>query len=61
MLNISSRTVGGHLSEIFGKLGVDTRTEAILYALKEGLIDINDVSINRDEIVQQRQTKQVEY
>lgn len=61
ILNISSRTVGGHLSEIFGKLGVDTRTEAILYALKEGLIDINDVSINRDEIVQHRQTKQVEY
>lgn len=50
LLSISSRTVGGHLAEIFGKLGVDTRTEAILYALREGMIDINDVSINRTEI-----------
>lgn len=50
LLNISSRTVAGHLSDIFGRLGVDTRTKAILYALKEGIIDINDVKIDMSGI-----------
>jgi DNA-binding NarL/FixJ family response regulator len=43
-LGISERTVQSHLSNIFSKLGVDSRTEAILKALKQGWLDISDLS-----------------
>ena len=33
-LGISVRTVQTHLANIFAKLGVDTRTEAVLYAVR---------------------------
>jgi len=34
-LSISDRTVQGHLANIYGKLHVTTRTEAVLFALRE--------------------------
>jgi DNA-binding NarL/FixJ family response regulator len=37
-LNISDRTVQGHLAAIYGKLGVSSRTEAVTRALKLGWI-----------------------
>jgi DNA-binding NarL/FixJ family response regulator len=37
-LNISDRTVQGHLATIYGKLGVASRTEAVTKALKLGWI-----------------------
>jgi DNA-binding NarL/FixJ family response regulator len=37
-LSISLRTVEGHLGNIFGKLGVGSRTEALLYAVKHRLL-----------------------
>ncbi len=43
-LNISERTVQAHLSNIFSKLEVESRTEAVLQALKEGWLDICDLS-----------------
>ncbi len=43
-LCISPHTVGTHLVNIFRKLGVDTRTEATLYTLKEGLLTVNDLT-----------------
>lgn len=43
-LNISERTVQAHLSNIFNKLDVGSRTEAVLQGLKEGLLNINDLS-----------------
>jgi NarL family two-component system response regulator LiaR len=43
-LNISERTVQAHLSNIFSKLDVDSRTEAVLKALKEGWLDIGDLT-----------------
>lgn len=46
-LDISSHTVGVHLVHVFRKLGVDTRTEATLYTLKEGLLSINDLTSER--------------
>lgn len=42
-LAISVRTVQVHLSNIFGKLGVSSRTEAVLHALRKGWITLEDV------------------
>jgi DNA-binding NarL/FixJ family response regulator len=41
-LSISDRTVQGHLANIFGKLNVGTRTEAVLLAVKQGWITLDD-------------------
>lgn len=43
-LNISERTVQAHLSNIFSKLDVDSRTEAVLKALKEGWLEMGDLN-----------------
>jgi DNA-binding NarL/FixJ family response regulator len=37
-LGISDRTVQGHLANIYGKLSVNSRTEAVTQALKQGWI-----------------------
>jgi DNA-binding NarL/FixJ family response regulator len=37
-LEISERTVRTHVSSILGKLGLASRTQAALYALREGLV-----------------------
>jgi two-component system, NarL family, response regulator LiaR len=37
-LGISERTVGAHISRILDKLGLTNRTQAALYALREGLV-----------------------
>ncbi len=41
-LVLSIRTVQGHLSNIFSKLQVGSRTEAVLYALREGWLTLED-------------------
>ena len=41
-LNISDRTVQGHLANIYGKLAVSSRTEAVTTALKLGWIVLED-------------------
>ena len=43
-LCLSVRTVQGHLGHIFNKLGVGSRTEAVVRALKEGWITLGDVA-----------------
>ena len=43
-LAISHRTAQAHLSHIFTKLGVGSRTEAVVYALRKGLLSFDDVS-----------------
>jgi DNA-binding NarL/FixJ family response regulator len=42
-LHLSEHTVHGHLRHIFNKLGVGSRTEAVVRALKEGLVTLDDV------------------
>jgi NarL family two-component system response regulator LiaR len=42
-LVISERTVRTHVSSILGKLHLANRTQAALYALKQGLADLDDV------------------
>ena len=41
-LGISDRTVQGHLANIYGKLSVTTRTEAVLYAVREKWIRLDE-------------------
>ncbi|MFQ6059285.1 MAG: response regulator [Anaerolineae bacterium] len=42
-LGISDRTVQGHLANIFAKFQVNTRTEAVLKAIKLGWLTLDDV------------------
>ncbi|MGH2616322.1 MAG: response regulator transcription factor, partial [Thermomicrobiales bacterium] len=37
-LFISHRTVRNHLTSIFGKLGVESRTAAATFALRHGIV-----------------------
>ncbi len=39
-LVISPRTAGAHISHILDKLGVENRTQAALYALRQGLAQL---------------------
>lgn len=43
-LYLSMRTVEAHLGSIFNKLGVGSRTEAVIYALRNGWFTLEDVS-----------------
>lgn len=42
-LCLSMRTIQGHLGHIFNKLQVGSRTEAVIRALKEGWVTLDDV------------------
>ena len=39
--NISQKTVRNHISNVIGKLGVSSRTQAIITLIKNGLIKID--------------------
>jgi two-component system, NarL family, response regulator DegU len=39
-LTLTKRTIQNHISSIYGKLGVTSRTEAMLYALRHGLAHV---------------------
>lgn len=41
-LDISVRTVQTHLSNVFNKMGVGSRTEAVMFGLRSGLITLED-------------------
>lgn len=43
-LVISPNTVKVHIRNIFGKIGVTSRTEAVLFAIRSGLIDVREAS-----------------
>jgi len=43
-LCLSVRTVQAHLGNIFGKLMVGSRTEAVVHGLRQGLLSLEDIS-----------------
>jgi two-component system response regulator DegU len=43
-MGVSPRTVKGHLSDIFSKLGVSSRIEAITACLHTGILSLDDIS-----------------
>lgn len=43
-LGISARTVERHCDRIYGKLGVTSRTEAVVRAISANLLDVSDVA-----------------
>lgn len=45
-LNISMRTVKGHVFNIFSKLNANSRTEAVIIGLRSGLISYNEIELN---------------
>ncbi len=40
-LVVTKRTVQNHVSNIYGKLNVTSRTEAVLYAIRHGLVELS--------------------
>ena len=42
-LNLSYRTIEGHMRDIFNKLGVGSRTEAVLAGLKMGWLTLEEL------------------
>lgn len=42
-LGVSLRTVKGYLTDLFSKLGVNTRTEAVALSLQTGIISVDDI------------------
>lgn len=42
-LGLTLRTIKGHLSDIFGKLNVGSRTEAVIAGLRAGFLSIDDI------------------
>jgi DNA-binding NarL/FixJ family response regulator len=48
-LVVTKRTVQNHISNLYGKLGVTSRTEAMLYAIQHGLVKVSPGGEKNDE------------
>ncbi len=47
-LGITERTVGAHLASVYSKLGAKNKTEAILIALKRGILFLDQLQIDEE-------------
>jgi NarL family two-component system response regulator LiaR len=47
-LMVTRRTVQNHVSSIYGKLEVSTRTEAVLFAIRQGLVQLTSPGEGQD-------------
>ncbi len=56
-LNISISTVRGYLEQIFAKLNVASRTEAVVTALKIGILKLDDLHAEQIPLTQPRITR----
>jgi DNA-binding NarL/FixJ family response regulator len=45
---VTRRTVQNHVSSIYGKLEVSTRTEAVLFAIRQGLVQLTSPGEEHD-------------
>jgi DNA-binding CsgD family transcriptional regulator len=48
-LSITERTVQAHLASVYGKLGARNKTEAILIALKKGIVLLDELHLETPE------------
>jgi DNA-binding NarL/FixJ family response regulator len=48
-LDISEKTVGNHTSNIYRKLHIFDRTQAVIYAVREGVIDVEELEYRSPE------------
>ena len=51
-LNISVNTVKVHLRNIFAKIGVESRTEATVYAIRTGIVTVGEAGISTTDQVE---------
>jgi DNA-binding NarL/FixJ family response regulator len=49
-LVVTKRTVQNHVSNVYGKLGVASRTEAALYAIRHKLVEVSPTDDTRDAV-----------
>ncbi|MCG0239718.1 MAG: LuxR C-terminal-related transcriptional regulator [Firmicutes bacterium] len=47
-LYISVKTAKNHLTHIFEKIGVSDRTQAALWAVRAGLVDLSEMPVGKD-------------
>ncbi|GIV99040.1 kelch repeat-containing protein [Roseiflexus sp.] len=59
-LNISANTVKVHLRNIFGKIGVASRTEATMYAVRSGIVEIASVSSGSTAVLSDSTTSAID-
>ncbi|MFL5657085.1 MAG: LuxR C-terminal-related transcriptional regulator [Ktedonobacteraceae bacterium] len=43
VLAISEKTVRNHIGNIYRKLNIYDRSQVVIYAMKKGLVDLNEV------------------
>jgi DNA-binding NarL/FixJ family response regulator len=48
-LGISEKTVNNHTSNIYRKLHIFDRTQAVIYAVREGVIDVGELEYRSPE------------
>jgi NarL family two-component system response regulator LiaR len=44
-LGISEKTVRNHTSNIYNKLHIFDRTQAVIYAIRQGIVDLEDLEV----------------